>query len=60
MEGRSHGGWQGGAAANEPSLTLPQTPPLLPVLQEPGPGQFRFPHFYLIGFQKCATTSLYQ
>jgi hypothetical protein len=28
--------------------------------QEPGPGQFRFPHFYLIGFQKCATTSLFQ
>ena len=30
------------------------------LLQEPGPGQFRFPHFYLIGFQKCATTSLFQ
>ena len=29
-------------------------------LQVPGPKQFRFPHFYLIGFQKCATTSLFQ
>ncbi|PSC68517.1 sulfotransferase [Micractinium conductrix] len=26
---------------------------------EPGPGQFRFPHFMVVGFQKCATTSLF-
>ncbi|KAL4429841.1 hypothetical protein ABPG77_010958 [Micractinium sp. CCAP 211/92] len=26
---------------------------------EPGPGQFRFPHFFVVGFQKCATTSLF-
>jgi hypothetical protein len=25
----------------------------------PGPGQYRFPHFGIIGFQKCATTSLF-
>ncbi|KAI7837039.1 hypothetical protein COHA_009116 [Chlorella ohadii] len=25
----------------------------------PGPGQYRFPHFAIIGFQKCATTSLF-
>lgn len=23
------------------------------------PGQFRYPHFYILGFPKCATTSLY-
>ncbi|KAL4437389.1 hypothetical protein ABPG75_004528 [Micractinium tetrahymenae] len=26
---------------------------------DPGPGQFRFPHFMVVGFQKCATTSLF-
>ncbi|KAL4443999.1 hypothetical protein ABPG75_011736 [Micractinium tetrahymenae] len=27
--------------------------------QERHPGQFRFPHFFIIGWQKCATTSLF-
>lgn len=30
------------------------------LLQTPGPGQYRFPHFGIIGFQKCATTSLFR
>lgn len=28
--------------------------------QSGGKRQFRFPHFYIVGFQKCATTSLFQ
>ena len=24
------------------------------------PAQFNFPHFYILGYQKCATTSLFQ
>lgn len=27
--------------------------------QPRAPGQFRFPHFFILGFPKCATTSLY-
>ncbi|KAL4430049.1 hypothetical protein ABPG77_004419 [Micractinium sp. CCAP 211/92] len=27
--------------------------------RERHPGQFRFPHFFIIGWQKCATTSLF-
>ena len=30
-----------------------------PHLQPRAPGQFRFPHFMVIGFPKCATTSIY-
>jgi hypothetical protein len=41
--------------------SLPNQPRrrLLLVLQPRAPGQFRFPHFFVIGFPKCATTSIY-
>ena len=42
------------AAAWCRSLRLPRA-----ALQPRAPGQFRFPHFFVIGFQKCATTSVY-
>jgi hypothetical protein len=32
----------------------------LAAVQPKHPGQFNFPHFYLLGFPKCATTSLFQ
>jgi hypothetical protein len=29
------------------------------LLQPRAPGQFRYPHFFVLGFPKCATTSIY-
>lgn len=44
-----------------PALLPTPCPAALPAhpLQPRAPGQFRYPHFYILGFPKCATTSLY-
>lgn len=40
-----------------PHRCLPR--PAAALVQPRAPGQFRYPHFFILGFPKCATTSLY-
>ncbi len=51
------------AACRVPGVQLSETSrrpvPPSPGLQPRAPGQFRFPHFLVLGFPKCATTSIY-
>jgi hypothetical protein len=55
MGRRSHASWLAHCPLRQ---AAPRCLPS-PALQPRAPGQFRFPHFLVLGFPKCATTSIY-